>query len=334
MITIRHTRAEGTLIEGSEKGDGVYDIVRHRGFRYFRSIERIGITGSRDRAAQTWKINPAAEALREAGFEVTVVIDEDTRRSFAEAEAEKAERAEDRAGRYEERAGRAQGSSNKLRAEARRRMDSIPFGQPTMPDHHSYSRDRNFRDRTQRMYGKAIAEGQRAAYLASRSEAAENTQRHRNNPAVTLRRIAKLEADLRRVHRRQAGQSAHGFPLELTPETVAELGRREEEISEELTYWRTLVAQAEADGFKVWGKADFTKGDFVQCGSRWYEVLRVNAKTLTVPGGPENKPVVSAENRAYSWNDHLPYDRVTGHISAEEARGNPAQRTAAPQTSD
>jgi len=69
-------------------------------------------------------------------------------------------------------------------------MDSIPFGQPMMPDHHSYSRDLSFRDRTQRMYGKAIAEGQRAAYLASRSEAAENTQRHRNNPAVTLRRIA------------------------------------------------------------------------------------------------------------------------------------------------
>ncbi|GHB30826.1 MULTISPECIES: DUF3560 domain-containing protein [Streptomyces] len=175
MITIRHTRAEGTLIEGSEKGDGVYDIIRHRGFRYFRSIGRIGIIGSRDRAAQTWKINPAAEALREAGFEVTVTIDEDTRRSFAEAEAEKAERAEDRAGRYEERAGRAQGSSDKLRAEARRRMDSIPFGQPMMPDHHSYSRDRNFRDRTQRMYGKAIAEGQRAAYLAGRSEAAGRT---------------------------------------------------------------------------------------------------------------------------------------------------------------
>lgn len=55
MITIRHTRAEGTLIEGSEKGDGVYDIVRHRGFRYFPSIGRIGITGSRDQAAQTWK---------------------------------------------------------------------------------------------------------------------------------------------------------------------------------------------------------------------------------------------------------------------------------------
>ena len=43
---------------------------------------------------------------------MTVTIDEDTRRSFAEAEAEKAERAEDLAGRYEERAGRAQGSSD------------------------------------------------------------------------------------------------------------------------------------------------------------------------------------------------------------------------------
>lgn len=334
MITIRHTRAGGTLIEGSEKGDGVYDIVRHRGFRYFPSIRQIGIRGSRDQAAQTWKINPAAAALREAGFEVTVDIDEDTRRPFAEAEADRAARAEDRAARYDERADRAQGNSDQLRAEARRRLDSIPFGQPMVPDHHSYTRDRNFRDRTHRMYGKAIAEGERAAYLAGRSDAAENTQRHRHNPAVTLRRIEKLGADLRRVHRWQAGETAGGFTRELTPDTVAELGRREEELAEQLTYWRTLVAQAESDGFKVWDMADFTKGDFVQCGGRWYEILRVNAKSLTVPGGPDIKPVVTAENRAYSWNDRLPYDGVTGRMSAEEARGNPAQRIAAPQTSD
>ncbi|MFF4248977.1 DUF3560 domain-containing protein [Streptomyces sp. NPDC001822] len=318
MITIRHTRADGTLVEGSTKGDGVYEIVQAHGFRYFPSIGRIGIRSSRDRAAQTWKINPAAEALRNAGFDVIIDIDEDNRRSFAEAEAEKTQRAEDRAARYDERSARAQESSDQLRATARRRMDAIPFGQPMMPDHHSYARDRNYRERTHRMYGKAIAEGERAAYLASRSDAAENTQRHRRNPAVTLRRIERLEADLRRVHRRQAGKGAHGFPFELAPETVAELGRREEEIAEELTFWRTLVEQAEADGFKVWGKADFTKGDFVQCGSRWYEVLRANPKSLTVPGGPDIKPVVTSKNRAYSWDDRLPYDKVTGRRTAQE----------------
>ena len=28
MITITHTHADGTLIEGSAKGDGVYDVLK------------------------------------------------------------------------------------------------------------------------------------------------------------------------------------------------------------------------------------------------------------------------------------------------------------------
>ncbi|MCD9904258.1 hypothetical protein LUR56_37940 [Streptomyces sp. MT29] len=94
MITIHHTRAEGTLIEGSSKGDGVYEIVRPHGFRYFPSIEAIGIVRSRDRAAQKGKISGAAAALRQAGFDVETVIDEDDRRPFTGAEAERAASAE------------------------------------------------------------------------------------------------------------------------------------------------------------------------------------------------------------------------------------------------
>lgn len=320
MITIRHTRAAGTLIEGSRKGDGVFQIVRNHGFRYFPSLRQLGIQQSRDRAAQTWKINPAAEALRAAGFEVEIVINEDDRRSFAEAEADREQRSEDRAERYEERADRAQTGSDALRAQAKQRRDSIPLGQLMMPDHHSYNRDRNFRERTHRIEGKAIAEGERAEYLAGRADSAASYRQHRTNPGTTLRRIAKLEADLRRVHKWQDGESAGGFTVALTPDKVAELNRREEEIGEELTYWRTIIAQAEADGFKVWGKAHFTKGDFARSRGSWYEVLRVNAKSLTVPGGPDIKKVITAENREFSWDDRLPYDAVSGRKSAEEMR--------------
>jgi hypothetical protein len=64
MITIRHTRADGTLIEGSSKGDGVFDIVREHGFRYFPSLGQLGIGRSRDRVARTSDIEAAAGALR------------------------------------------------------------------------------------------------------------------------------------------------------------------------------------------------------------------------------------------------------------------------------
>ncbi|MEV6796526.1 hypothetical protein AB0M87_32100 [Streptomyces sp. NPDC051320] len=156
--------------------------------------------------------------------------------------------------------------------------------------------------------------------MAGRADSAGNYQRYRNNPGTTLRRIAKLEAQLRRVHKWLAGESAGSFTRPLHPEGIAELHREEEELGEELTYWRTIIAQAEADGFKVWGMADFAKGDFVCCRGRWLQVLRVNAKSLTVPGGPDSQRVITAANREFSWDDLLPYDAVTGRRSAEEMR--------------
>ncbi|MER6979646.1 DUF3560 domain-containing protein, partial [Streptomyces carpinensis] len=84
-ITITHTRAEGTILTGSSKGDGIFEIVREHGFWFSRSVEGLFIKRSRDKAADTWRINRAAEALRAAGHTVTVEINERVRRSFAEA---------------------------------------------------------------------------------------------------------------------------------------------------------------------------------------------------------------------------------------------------------
>ncbi|MFI6290080.1 hypothetical protein ACIBEJ_00760 [Nonomuraea sp. NPDC050790] len=76
-LTIVHTRAAGTLIEGTRPGDGVLDIVRRHGFMLFRSESRIGIRRSTGRTAKLAKINGAVEALRAAGFTVTVDISAD-----------------------------------------------------------------------------------------------------------------------------------------------------------------------------------------------------------------------------------------------------------------
>src|SRR5690606_20164805 len=65
------------------------------GFRYFPSIHMIGIRGSRDQVADRWKIKAAEKALKAAGFEVTVEID-DTPRDRAQVLENKAERLEDR----------------------------------------------------------------------------------------------------------------------------------------------------------------------------------------------------------------------------------------------
>ena len=320
-ITIRHTRADGTLIEGSRKGDGVYEAIRPHGFRYFPSLGQLGLPRSRDRRADTARIDNAAAVLRTAGHAVTIVIDEGVRRSFAEAEAERVERSQDRAERLAERAGRAAHVSATLRERAHRHAD-YPMGQPILVGHHSEGRHRRDLARADRLTRRSIEESDRASELGRRAASAEVYERGRNHIPTTLRRIEKPAAELRRIERDQA-TAADGW--------AEELRRRHEEVSEELAHWRAVVAQAEARGHKMWGRSDFQRGDFVQArGGQWYEVLRVNAKSLTVPGGPDVQPVISRQTRAYTWDDRFPYDKVTGRRTAEEM----AARTGGPNAAD
>ena len=87
-ITITHTAAAGTLVEGTSKGDGTNIVLKWYGFRWFRTLGCWGIAASRDRQPNEYKINRAADALREAGHTVTVEIDRD-HRAAAEAEADR-----------------------------------------------------------------------------------------------------------------------------------------------------------------------------------------------------------------------------------------------------
>lgn len=113
MITIKHNHEDGTLVYGTRKGDGVFDIIRkweNGNFRFFPSLRMIGLRNSRDRVADRWAINAAAKALREAGFEVTVEID-DEHRDHAQVLEDKAERLEDRRDALEAKAGRHAGAA-------------------------------------------------------------------------------------------------------------------------------------------------------------------------------------------------------------------------------
>lgn len=95
-IEICHTAEDGTLVHGTNKGDGTNVILKASGFRWFRTLGLWGIPGSRDRQPNIFKIDRAAAALRAAGHEVTVNVDSN-HRPAAEAEADRAQRQQDRA---------------------------------------------------------------------------------------------------------------------------------------------------------------------------------------------------------------------------------------------
>ncbi|MFE6165793.1 DUF3560 domain-containing protein [Streptomyces sp. NPDC056486] len=284
-IVIRHTHEDGTTVEGSSKGDGVWEALKPLGWTYRRN-PGIFIRGSRNRNADRWKIGVAVKAVRALGFTCVEQIEETL--SFAQREAARVQSAEERSERYDERAGRAAQSSEAARKASDQIGERFWMGQPILVGHHSEGRARRDQERMHNQMRKSIADDKKAGYFASRAEASAAYEKYRKAPGRTLRRMEKLGAERRGVLRERDGVDDRGRPADFwrtapSPERRAELDRRLAEYDEELTYWAEVIKEAERRGFKVWGKPDFVKGDFVCYRGTWYEVTRVNAKSVTIP---------------------------------------------------
>lgn len=107
------------------------------------------------------------------------------------------------------------------------------------------------------------------------------------------------------------------------------------EITDEITYWQAVL---DASGAKIWTKADFKRGDFITAGGNtWYEVARVNAASVAVAAlldrdaGPvRTLAALAARSRSAPPTQKLPYDKVTGKMTAQEARDRFPAAFAAP----
>ncbi|OLT21175.1 hypothetical protein BJF78_34680 [Pseudonocardia sp. CNS-139] len=244
VLTLRHTPAEGTTLAGTRKNDGTGQAlrsVRHVAvWRFSRALECWFIPRSRDRQAYSYQLDETVKALRAAGFEV-VVERGDERRPVAEREAERAGRAEARTERQTERAATLRAAGEAGWAAAREIASRLPLGQPVLVDHYSAPGYRRLLARIDRMENRAIDQVRAGDEAARRAESAAQTQSHREHGATTMRRIQRLEADLRRVQRGQSTQSA-------------------EDLEEQLAYWRGhLRGLEEAGVYRVWTSKDFTR---------------------------------------------------------------------------
>lgn len=170
MLTIRHSHEEGTLLEGSCKGDGVYEIVKRHGFAYFPSIRAIGIRQSRDQIAKRYQINAAAEALRAAGHEVTIDID-DTPRDRGTVLADQGERLDERADRLAARSARHASAADAHLDRANGIAERWAGGQHIILGHHSTRKALRDREKMHAAHERSLEEQRVAdavAYQASR----------------------------------------------------------------------------------------------------------------------------------------------------------------------
>lgn len=334
-IEITHTPAEGTLVAGTARGDGASTILYERGFRWGRSIGCWYRPSSRDRAPDFWRINQTADALRAAGFEVSVSVDAGPR-DQDQAEADRAERMEARADALKAKAERHGAEATARFDSMQRRMDAIPFGQPILVGHHSEGRHRREIDRIDRDLEAGVEAHTTAKEAARRAELAANHMERRESAITAGNRIKRLEAEIRDTGRRltpcptsgrRTKPEAEGWTITcpnchfhvtivggVVPEHGAATGDYRAQLEAnlahaevQLEHWRGVrVAQAESGAVKVFGPHNVKKGDRVcRRGRDWHEVVRVNRQSVSVPslaGG--------------SWTDTIPYHKITEVRSA------------------
>jgi Domain of unknown function (DUF3560) len=298
MITIRHTHADGTLVEGTDRGDGSAPILKANRFRWFPSLKLWGIAQSRDHLAKRWQINEAAKALRAAGFEVTVEID-DTPRDAGDVKADRLDRL---GARKEALTGKAE--RNAAEADQRfQRSHDIAYarnGQPRLAGHYScraWDADQKRIENNDRLGGVAYG---KARHYEQAAKVVGKAEDYRERPEVITRRIAKAEADLRRTLRTIGGDT---FSLSGKPEGdwLTSLQAQVTFLEHQLDADRKALDDAKANGYHCHSRETIHVGDTVQCGGGGWgsgTVVRVSAKSVSV-------------TTPYSWTDRVSYERIT-----------------------
>lgn len=320
MLTISHTYQEGTLIAGTRKGDGASDVLKTLHWKWGRSISAWYIPYSRDHLPNTYRINQAVKALQEAGFEVITEIDA-TPVSTEAVEAAKASRADQRAAALAAKANRREYAAEAAWEASERAQKALPpFGEPIKVGHHSEGPHRRALDTAWKRMGQAVEAQKEAEEASRRAQVAATATDRRFNPETVGNRIEKLEADLRDIERKLAGTRSYEWPITSgglsdpaswevrKPEGswLEKLEARQVEVSDQISYWRSVRSQQIEDGVAV-DPASIRKGDVITYwGARnGTKVVRVNKKSVTV------EETSSYNNRVYTRT--VPYQQITSH---------------------
>ncbi|WP_020525188.1 DUF3560 domain-containing protein [Catelliglobosispora koreensis] len=277
MITIYHDHEDGTILLGSHRGDGVYDIAHKHGFRASRQVG-VYLPGSRDRDARRHRIDACAEELRANGFAVDVTID-DQWRPAAVREAARDERADERADRLDTAAVASARRSEAARATSDRIFAAVN-GEPPKPDHYNYRRDMATRQKGWAADERASDQSARAVTLSQRADAVRAHANAKDDPRAIMRRVERLKADKRAAER----ELAEALRAGCAQSYLDRCQRTVDRLAEDIGCQEAKLAEREAAGeFVAWSPDNLAKGDLVRVESYgWFRIARVNRKSVSL----------------------------------------------------
>lgn len=317
-LLLEHS-ADGTLLHGTSHGDReLIDLVKAQGFRWSRNLGAWFLPRAWSEPTRRGRVWALAAQL---GERLEVDVDEATpQRSAAEREVETQARAAARADRLEERAGRASAEAEAQFASERKILDPIPFGQPILAGHHSQRRHERALEKAQRHLERGIDATKRAEAAAAGAERARRTAAGAESVVTIGNRIERVEAELRDVRRRLEGTgkayTSHEKPA--GGSYRVRLRRREAELVDQLEHDQAKLAAA---GGVTYSREIVAAGDLVRVRGIWYPVVRVNAKSVSVPS-----PMAAADS---SWTNTAPYREIQDHLPQAEATGTKVRNLAA-----
>ena len=173
-----------------------------------------------------------------------------------------------------------------------------PGGEPIKIGHHCEGRHRKAIATAQKAMARAVAAAAEAEAKWRKAEASESAEAHRRNPVTVRNRIERLEVEQRRDERSRDGyrrtmslaDGAVSLADGAVEECQAATGEGRERLlrqivdrQDQIDYWRRVYETQQAEGIATaYSREMIAKGDAVCYRNRWYEVTRVNAKSVTV----------------------------------------------------
>lgn len=310
-LTITHSHEEGTLIDGTSRGDGSAEVLKSQGWRWGRSISSWYLPHSRDRLPKRFNIDRTKSALETAGFAVDLELDTGIRPT-EEVEAGKVARQEDRVEALVAKADRKFAAADAAAERAGRDHQALPpGGEPIKVGHHSEGRHRRALERADNSMRRSIDANDVAEVAASRADAAARTTEGRYSPVTVANRIKRFRADARRLERQMVADvydAEKGYRPATAVEVESRRGRfasRAAELADQISFWEGVRTEQIASGqITQYGPETVSKGDRVKIRGHWWVVARANKVTVSVvaPGG---------------YSSRSEYSGITDHRAAD-----------------
>lgn len=287
-LMITHSHAEGTLIDGTSRGDGTAEILKAHRWRWGRTIASWYVPHSRDRQPKQPQINQTAAALRSAGYTVTITID-NTPRPAADIEATQEARQSERVAGLQAKADLRASQAAEATTRHTEAVHRLPaFGEPIKAGHHSERRHTRALERAWDQFGKTVEANRAADDAAAAVDAAARTTAARYAPVTVANRIQRLEADIRRTQRELDGHTRNvsGYVETFPPATGSHrdnLQVRQHQQRDQLNYWTNIRAEQVSSGVATaYDQTQIQPGDQVKISGHWWQVRRTNRATVTV----------------------------------------------------